>query len=77
MKKAKWIEKKEFIVTEIICNICNKDCFEPSNPNEIDGIHGFMQKEKWDRYETQEFDICRDCLINKIFPMFTIPIEET
>jgi len=74
MRTQKIIEKKQFVIDEILCNICRQNCINLSNSNEIDGIHGYMEINKLASWDTWEFDICRKCLEDKIFPMFAIPL---
>ena len=77
MKQVKTITRYENITDKILCNICENDCYESSSTMEIDGLHAFMDKEKYNRYDTIEFDICRYCLETKIFPLFVLPVTES
>lgn len=70
------IEKKYDEIKQVLCNICKKDCHDSFAPNYVDGVHGFMLKTKEHVNDYIEFDICRTCLENHIFPKFTLPSEE-
>ena len=73
MKKTKEMTRIDQVTESILCNKCEKECFNTTIYKDIDGENFFVDGARFDaEYDYCMFDLCSSC-INEFIQTFKIP----